>query len=394
VDAAATPANFLVRRYSSGWTSPAVGVRTATSTQATGLTAFGDFAVGEKLVYTITANAGLNGSISPVGAVPVNPGASQSFTITPDASFHVADVLVDGASAGAVTNYTFTGVAANHTISAGFAGDAQTLTVNVVGSGSVGRNPNLGTYPYGSSVQLTATSSAGWAFAAWSGDLTGSTNPQGLLMNGSKAVTATFADTTAPVAVLTAPNGGESLTQGAVVPLTWTATDNAGVTAITLLLSRAGSSGTFDTLAAGLTNSGTYPWTVTAPATTDAWLKVVARDAAGNAASDVSDAAFTIIATTGLEEGPVTMFALAPVVPNPTHGGGRTTFALPRAAHVHVSLLDVQGREVLVLADGEYPAGRHSVSFGARTPIGAGLYFVRMRVANGPTFTRRLAVAR
>ena len=395
VDAGANTANFLVRRYSSGWTSPAVGARTGTSTQATGLTAFGDFAVGEKLVYTITSNAGLNGTISPEGVVSVNPGGSQAFTITPSAGFHVADVLVDGASVGAVTGYTFTGVAANHTISAGFAGDAQTLTVNLVGSGSVGRIPNLPTYPYGSSVQLTATSSAGWAFASWSGDLTGSANPQNLLMNGSRGVTATFADTTAPVAAVTSPNGGESLTQGAVVPLTWTASDNAGVTAITLLLSRAGSAGAFDTLAAALANSGTYGWTVTGPGTTNAWLKVVARDAAGNTATDRSDAAFTIVATTGLaDEGPVTMFALSPVVPNPTHGGGRASFALPRASRVHVSMLDVQGREVLVLADGEYGAGRHTVSFGARTPMAAGLYFVRMRVANGPTFTRRLAVAR
>jgi hypothetical protein len=394
VDPGANTANFLVRRYSGGWTSPAVGARTSTSTQATGLTAFGDFAVGEKLVYTITSNAGLNGTISPDGAVSVNPGASQAFTITPSPSFHVADVLVDGSSVGPVTSYTFNAVAANHTIAAGFAGDAQTLSVSVVGSGSVGRIPNLASYPYGSNVQLTATSSAGWAFAAWSGDLTGATNPQNLLMNGSKGVTATFADTTAPVVVVTSPNGGESLTQGTTVPLTWTATDNAAVTAITLLLSRAGSAGTFDTLAAGLANSGTYPWTVTAPGTSDAWLKVVARDAAGNTASDLSNAAFTIVATTGVDDGPVTVFALAPVVPNPTHGGGRTTFALPRASRVHVSLLDVQGREVLVLADGEYAAGRHSVAFGARSPIGAGLYFVRMRIANGPTFTRRLAVAR
>ncbi len=45
---------------------------------------------------TITASAGANGSISPVGAVPVNYGANQTFTITPAANYHVADVLVDG----------------------------------------------------------------------------------------------------------------------------------------------------------------------------------------------------------------------------------------------------------------------------------------------------------
>ena len=39
------------------------------------------------------------------------------------ANYHVADVLVDGVSVGAVTSYTFTNVTANHTISATFAID-------------------------------------------------------------------------------------------------------------------------------------------------------------------------------------------------------------------------------------------------------------------------------
>src|SRR5439155_2970915 len=54
------------------------------------------------IAYTITASAGSNGSISPSGAVTVNSGASQSFTITPAANYHVADVLVDGSSVGAM----------------------------------------------------------------------------------------------------------------------------------------------------------------------------------------------------------------------------------------------------------------------------------------------------
>ena len=53
----------------------------------------------------------------------VNYGADQAFTITPDACYHVADVLVDGVSVGAVTSYTFTNVTANHTIAASFAID-------------------------------------------------------------------------------------------------------------------------------------------------------------------------------------------------------------------------------------------------------------------------------
>jgi uncharacterized repeat protein (TIGR02543 family) len=71
--------------------------------------------------FTITASAGANGTITPSGSVSVNPGANQSFTITPtNTTFHIADVLVDGSSVGAVPSYTFPNVTANHTISAIF----------------------------------------------------------------------------------------------------------------------------------------------------------------------------------------------------------------------------------------------------------------------------------
>lgn len=48
IDMGAAPANFQVQRYAaSAWSTAAVGTRTGTSTQATGLTAAGDFAIGE-----------------------------------------------------------------------------------------------------------------------------------------------------------------------------------------------------------------------------------------------------------------------------------------------------------------------------------------------------------
>ncbi|MEE8471513.1 MAG: Ig-like domain-containing protein [Dehalococcoidia bacterium] len=67
-----------------------------------------------------------------------------------------------------------------------------TLTVNVVGSGSVTRLPDQPTYVYNDVVQLTATADPGWTFSAWSGDLTGSINPDSITMDGDKTVTATF----------------------------------------------------------------------------------------------------------------------------------------------------------------------------------------------------------
>ncbi len=58
LDGGATTGNFSVGRYSAGWTYPTVGTKTSTSTQATGVTAFGDFQVGEICSPPTTSAAG------------------------------------------------------------------------------------------------------------------------------------------------------------------------------------------------------------------------------------------------------------------------------------------------------------------------------------------------
>src|SRR5207249_307710 len=87
--------------------------------------------------YTITASAGANGSISPSGAVTVNHGANQSFTVTPNTNYHVADVLVDGSSVGAVTTYTFNNVTTTHTIVASFAINTYTIKASAGANGNI-----------------------------------------------------------------------------------------------------------------------------------------------------------------------------------------------------------------------------------------------------------------
>jgi len=87
--------------------------------------------------YRITASAWPPGSISPSGVVSVNYWADQQFTITPPVNHHVADVLVDGVSVGAVTSYKFTNVAANHTISASFAIDTNIITASAGAHGTI-----------------------------------------------------------------------------------------------------------------------------------------------------------------------------------------------------------------------------------------------------------------
>ncbi|MGA2310643.1 MAG: PKD domain-containing protein, partial [Candidatus Bathyarchaeia archaeon] len=109
---------------------------------------------------TITASSGSGGSISPVGSVSVNYGSDQTFTITPDLHYHVADVLVDGVSVGAVTSYKFTGVTDAHTISATFAINQYTITVTQGAHGTI--SPGTATVNYGGSQAFSIAPDAGY----------------------------------------------------------------------------------------------------------------------------------------------------------------------------------------------------------------------------------------
>ena len=91
----------------------------------------------------------------------------------------------------------------------------------------------------------------------------------------------------------------------------------------------------------------------------------------------------------------VSRFELVSVQPSPCRGEAGITFAVAHEAHVRLSVLDIQGRWVALLADGAYRPGRYEVEWrgdeGPRAP--AGLYFVRYEWP-GDSSTRRLIVTR
>jgi len=80
----------------------------------------------------------------------------------------------------------------NKTVTATFTQDQYTLNIDIVGSGSVSKNPDQGTYTYGTPVELTAVPTSGWSFMGWSGDLSGYVNPAIIIMDANKTVTVTF----------------------------------------------------------------------------------------------------------------------------------------------------------------------------------------------------------
>jgi len=109
-----------------------------------------------------------------------------------------------------------------------------TFTVTTIATnGSVTLNPPGGIYTTGTVVTVTAHPNMGYAFNNWSGNLTGSTNPAIILMNGNKSVTANFVSVPTFTLTTSATNGlitlnppGGIYTNGTVV--TVTANPNTG----------------------------------------------------------------------------------------------------------------------------------------------------------------------
>lgn len=145
-------------------------------------------------IHTVTASVGSHGLISPSGDVSVDDGDNQSFTITPDTHYHVADVLVDDVSVGAVTSYEFTNVTADHTISVTFVIDTHTLTYTAGDHGSItGTSPQTVNYGADGSA-VTAVPDAGYHFVNWSDDSTNNPRTDTSVIDNI-SVTANFART-------------------------------------------------------------------------------------------------------------------------------------------------------------------------------------------------------
>ena len=114
-------------------------------------------------IYTITASAEAGGSISPSGAVLVNSGNSQSFTIKSNTGYLINSVLVDNQSVGAVSSYTFSNISASHTISASFTQNQGTYTITA-SAGSNGTISPSGSITVNKGSSKTFTISPKWYY--------------------------------------------------------------------------------------------------------------------------------------------------------------------------------------------------------------------------------------
>ena len=209
VDLQANTNLLHVGKYDSGWIYPVIGTRTATSTQALGVTSFGNYVLAEHNPYSLTSSINGNGTISPNGTIQKNYLESQTYTITPDANYHITSVVVDGVEQGVISLYTFSNIESNHTIAAYTAINTHTLSITS-NNGTVSKNPDASSYTYGTSVELTATPNTGYHFDNWSGDASGTSNPLNITMSSDKNITANFSINTFTITSSAGANGSVS----------------------------------------------------------------------------------------------------------------------------------------------------------------------------------------
>ena len=153
----------------------------------------------------LTTSSSAGGSVTTPGEpgpYTYNQGEVVTIEATPLLGYYFVNWTGTGVDAGKVANpnspSTTITMDADYSVHANFATNQYTLLIYTVGSGSVSVDsgspePNhASTHNYGDVVTLTAVAGSCWTFAGWSGDLTGTTNPDTITIDGNKIVTVTF----------------------------------------------------------------------------------------------------------------------------------------------------------------------------------------------------------
>ncbi len=153
--------------------------------------------------YALTINTVGSGSVdkSPDQATYLH-GTQVTLTPTPAIGFSFTDWSGACIGAGACVVTMF----GADSVTAAFTQNSYALTVNTVGSGSVGKSPNAATYLHGTQVTLTPSPATGFSFSGWSGACSGA-GACVVTTNAAKSVTATFTQNSYALTVNTVGSG-------------------------------------------------------------------------------------------------------------------------------------------------------------------------------------------
>lgn len=252
---ATNPLRFMPLSFSLGFPFPATGfdlVGTSTYT----CPSCGN-AASNPVTYTYTynlkatTNAQATVATNPPGLAIMVDGAAQTapqtFNWTPGSTHTIGVTSPQGGAArysyvnwsdSGTQIHTVTAPSTSTTYTANFlASYLLTATVSPPAGGSITADPPSGDGYYGPNtpVQLTLSPNCGYQFVNWSGDLTGSTNPQTVIMTAPRTVVANLtgngAICTAQKATMTGPPPGSQL-GGSSAAFSWSASSAAAAYAL------------------------------------------------------------------------------------------------------------------------------------------------------------------
>jgi hypothetical protein len=317
--------------------------------------------------FAIDAGAGPGGTISPKGGSSVACGSDRTYAIAPADDCHaIQDVTVDGASQGPVASYTFGHVTGAHAIQATFAALGP-FTIDA----SAG--PGATISPAGASLVACG---AAQSFAIASGEacrVVDDVHVDGASVGA--VATYTFRDVHAHHTI-----AASSAASGLALAETHTSASFSGV-----------ADGAIDLTVTGGVPPYTFAWSNGASTEDVAGLAAGTYDVSATDAQGCTQRLSIAIVNLGPAE-----VALGRPAPNPTSGPLRVRFGVPTEGAVRLSVLDLQGREVAVLAQGTQPAGWTWASWNGETGSGrapGGMYFLRLR-AGGRQIVQRFALVR
>jgi hypothetical protein len=194
-----------------GWSGSATGMANPIS-----VTIDGDRAVTATFTlntYTLTVatdGTGTGSVTPPVGPYSYDYGTTVWLTATADTGSTF--VSWHGAATGTANPISVT-MDGDKTITATFDLLTYTLTITAVGPGTTDPPPGAYTFNFGTPVVITATVDPGAFFLGWSGGLIGNTNPETILIDGDKVVTATFTTETVYTLKVATDGAGSGTTE-------------------------------------------------------------------------------------------------------------------------------------------------------------------------------------
>ncbi len=186
----------------SGWGGACTGTGACIVTMNSSKTVTANYTQGE---YNLTIVSLTNGSIAK------NPDKL---------TYHLGDVVTltaagaNGWSFGnwtgdlsGTTNPTTITIAGNQSVGATFTQNDYTFMIVPSSNGTITKTPDQSVYHFGDVVQLRATGANGYKLSAWTGDLSGTTNPTSITITGNQSVGATFEQIQYTINIIPPSNG-------------------------------------------------------------------------------------------------------------------------------------------------------------------------------------------